>query len=326
MKTLTESLPFEMLWQDRIVPLEHYLRLKADQLTEKYAKDGVFFSNEDVRKYLNICKEGQEMDDDADAWLYDSVESCCKDLAATTATVLHGNDLATSEALIIESSRTITLDNGYDRLKEFFDFGTEFNQLIPKENAGAKEYAEAFCYFSQMANKGAFGMAKAAMALNDRFGAKGENILIQLAGDLGISEQTLRNAIRTEQRIPINSKCRELLPPTVIQEILLPKYPGTAEEVEKLREELISRAINEKWNSQEAREHAKSHKVVQPVEAEPDPSYRDRFLCVELATGALWASHMEPEAKEGVVIVELSTMTYRAKNGEFDAWLDVPVK
>ena len=159
-------------------------------------------------------------------------------------------DTSCGEMAILEAARATNLQNGWDKLSGRFDFGENFDQLVDKGPVSPADLASAMAYGSHMAKSGVFLTAKAMLRLQV-LGLS--NIVEQYAAEKGLGYSTVSGWLRMEQRIPADSPARKLLDPTAIAEIVNARYSKNEEENQRIREETLREACENRVDTSEAR-------------------------------------------------------------------------
>lgn len=242
------------------IPFEQFLMERADLYSERYKSIPVIFTPECIRKMIQLCEEGADWDDQIEEWQQVASELCplmekSRQIEAALANpptlsmeVLPATNL--QEIDILNAARETNLSNGWDRLKDRFDFGTNFDELKDRGPVSPADLAACMGYGASMSKAGVFVAAKAMLRLQ----ALGfDTVVEQYAADRGLGYSTVSAWLRMEQRIPQGSPARQLLDPTAIAEICNARYSKDEDENKRIREETLAEACQKKVDTNEAR-------------------------------------------------------------------------
>lgn len=222
-----------------------------------------------------------------------------------------------SETQLINSVKDLSYQDAFAKFLEKFNFR---KGLIPKNGATIemKDYVGAFALGLGMESDGQWVVADAAIALID---AGYENVVIHLSESLNRSYSTVSGWVRTARAFPWGHR-QEKLCFTVHKEIgtaLLDKDP----EINKEKAlQLAVKALQEGWNTSEARQHVKEAQGASKPPKEPPPIY----LLIDEVEGTLKFSKEIPEFNEDVTIVNIETRQFQAYSEEGVSWFNIPVQ
>lgn len=243
------------------IPFEQFLIERADMYSEKYKHIPVGFTPECIRKMIQLCEDGADWEDQIEEWQAVASELCplmekSRQIEASLANppILSMEVLPQTKELceldILNAARETNLSNGWDRLKDRFDFGTNFDELKDLGPVSPADLAACMGYGASMSKAGVFVAAKAMLRLQ----ALGfDGIVEQYAAERGLGYSTVSAWLRMEQRIPQGSPARQLLDPTAIAEICNARYSKDEDENKRIREETLAEACEKKVDTNEAR-------------------------------------------------------------------------
>lgn len=277
---------------------------------------------------LRACELSEPLPENMPQEYFSVMEEICLDVARsggepdTTLVVTEKRVLAPSLAQectdenIVKAARETTVVNGFEELKDIFDFGSLHDELVPKKDAivTPMDYAKAIGYGISMGEGGAKITARALRHLHV---LGKEDAITQIAADRGLSYSTISALLRTELRVPLDHPCRKVLPMTVMQEICNARYSKDEKENEGVRLELLNEATKNRWDSDEARSATKMRRGhdAQISDGSSGPSKKALQARVEELEEALKgmmeeylelansgdARHWDPEEKPSVI-------------------------
>jgi len=334
----TPSLPENFLLETNdTITLEQYLKKKSIDFTRRHVSAKRIFTTEDVRQMLIVCQTEAEMPDDTESYWYELCEECCQDLersnqlqkdldnmpdtqpnepaetlipeptspATTLEVVPDGKTEESLDAAIVAAACKTRLDNGYSELASVFEFGEGMLSVKVKEGAIATSVEDgALLGFGLDLGKRGFYLALEGA---NRLLVKGkENSFNQICAQLGIAASTLYGQLRA---LPyFTPEARQLLAPTVIVEIATAKFSDDPKENDKIKTEMVAEAIENKWDSGEARSAVRHRRGVdEPIDPSLSAKNKPKYLLILPGQEPL-LTREEPVWSEGATIISLKTM------------------
>lgn len=264
----------------------------AEEFTKKYSEEGFIYLPGNIQKMVDVCRSGDDLPEDSPKEDYEIIEAICQLLEqskqweaahtgpetpaggplteepAQECSVVVCEPTLSTEELIVQGAKEARLDNGaYQKLSEIFEFGDDMTSIRTRE--GAIETPEhAGMLLGLGANMGKCGLWLCIQGAQRLLVQGHSNAMEQVCADLKLSPQSIYNYVGC---IPYATpEARRALPPTVLVELCRGRYAEDDAENERVKKELVQEAIQGKWDSSEARSHARMRKGKdEPLEGKP---------------------------------------------------------